>query len=101
MIWLTALGHAIAFQGVHSQWHNILLGVNGEASAEIQVGQNQLPNTPDGKLEPLSESHDDGVHEFVLVTASPSDIPTDITSLVAWVTNTPSELYRIAVQFVK
>lgn len=94
-------GHAIALQTVRGQSHNIQLGANGAATTEIQVGQNRLPKTQDGNLDPLIENHDEGAHEFVLVTASPNDIPTDLKSLNTWVANIPCELHRVAVQFVK
>lgn len=94
-------GHAVAFQAARGQWHNIPIGPNGEASAPIQLGQNRLPLNSDGKIDPLAENHDEGVHEFVLITAPTDDIPTSIQSLNGWVTERPSILHRITVQFVK
>ena len=94
-------GHAIAFQGVRGQWHNVPLGPNGEASAPIQSGQNRLPKTSDGKLDPLTENHDEGVHEFVLITAPNDVFPTSIQSLNTWIADRANMLHRITVQFVK
>ncbi|KPN62099.1 hypothetical protein SAMN04488527_1292 [Aliiroseovarius crassostreae] len=94
-------GHAIAMQGVRGHWHNIPLGPVGEVSTPIQLGQNQLPKMPDGKLDPLTENHDEGVHEFVLITAPNDDIPTSIQSLNTWIADRANILHRITVQFVK
>lgn len=94
-------GHAVAFQAVRGQWHNVPLGPNGEVSTLIQSGQNRLPRRLDGKLDPLSENHDEGMHEFVLITAPTSDIPTNIQSLITWVADNPCNLHRITAQFVK
>lgn len=94
-------GHAIAFQGMRGQWHNVPLGPKGEACALIQSGQNRLPKTSDGKLDPLTESHDEGLHEFVLITAKTDDIPTNIQSLNTWIADRPNTLHRITVQIVK
>lgn len=71
-------GYAIAFQAVRGQWHNIPLGSNGEVSAPIHSGQSRLPKNSDGKIDPLAENHDEGLHDFVLITAPTSDIPTSI-----------------------
>ncbi|MEP1585513.1 MAG: hypothetical protein ABJR46_14965 [Tateyamaria sp.] len=94
-------GHAVAFQAVRSQWHNIPLGPNGEVSAPIQSGQNRLPKTQDDKLDPLTENDDEGLHEFVLVTAMADNMPIDINSIIAWVADNPHDLHRATVQFVK
>lgn len=94
-------GYAIALQGIRGVWHNIPLGLNGEVCAPIQTGQNRLPKTSDGKLDPLTESHDEGLHKFVLITAPTDDIPTKIQSLNTWVEDSPNTLHRITVQFVK
>lgn len=94
-------GHAIAMQGVRCQWHNIPLSPNGEASAEICAGQNRLPKMQDGKLDPLIENHDEGMHDFVLITAQTDDIPTDLKCLITWVADNPCNLHRVTVQFVK
>lgn len=94
-------GHAVALQSVRGQWHNIPLGPEGGASAGVQAGQNLLPITPDGQLDPLAENHDEGLHEFVLITAPTADIPADIKSLVTWVFDHPCNLHRVKVQCVK
>lgn len=94
-------GHAIAFQAVRGQWHNVPLGSNSEVSALIQSGQNRLPQKLDGKIDPLAENHDEGMHEFVLITATTGDIPTSIQSLNAWIAGNASTLHRLTVQFVK
>lgn len=94
-------GYAIALQGVRGQWHNIPLGPNGEASAPIQSGQNRLPKKSDGKLDPLAEDHDEGMHEFVLINAPTDDIPTSIQNLITWVAGNASTVHRLTVQFVK
>lgn len=94
-------GHAVALQSVRGQWHNIPLGPEGGASATVQTGQNHLPTMPDEYLDPLTENHDEGLHEFVLVTAPTDDIPTDIKSLVTWVFEHLCDLHRVKAQFVK
>lgn len=94
-------GHAVAFQAVRGQWHNVPLGPNGEASALIQSGQNRLPKRSDGQADPLTENHDEGAHEFVLITAPADNIPTSIQSLNTWVANESNTLHRTTVQFVK
>ncbi|MDF1803170.1 hypothetical protein [Thalassovita sp.] len=96
-----AVGHAIAMQGVRGQWHNIPLGPNGEASAPIQSGQNRFPKRSEGQIDPLTENQDEGIHEFVLITAPTDDIPTNIQSLNTWIADSPNTVHRIAVQFVK
>ncbi|WP_066707198.1 hypothetical protein [Celeribacter ethanolicus] len=96
-----AEGHAVALQSVRGQWHNIPLGSEGETSAPVQVGKSHLPKIPNGQLDPLAENHDEGLHEFVLVTASEADIPADIKSLVTWVFEHPCDLHQVKVQFVK
>lgn len=78
-------GHVVAFQGVRGQWHNIPLGSDGEPCAEIQAGQNRLPKTMEGKLDPLTESQDQGLHEFVLISSDTPDIPANIVQLNIWV----------------
>lgn len=94
-------GHAIVFQAVRGQWHNIPLGPNGEVSALIQSGQNRFPKTQDDKLDPLTENDDEGLHEFVLITAMTDGNPTDINSIIAWVADNPCDLHRVSVQVVK
>lgn len=94
-------GHVLAMQGVRGQWHNIPLGPNGEVSAEIHTGQNRLPRMQDGKLDPLTENNDEGLHDFVLVTAQTDNIPTDLKRLITWVEGNPCNLHCITVQFVK
>lgn len=94
-------GHAIAFQAVRGQWHNIPLGSNGEVSTPIEFGQNHLPKKPEGKIDPLAENHDEGMHEFVMITAPTDDIPTNPKSLNTWIADRPNTLHRIRVQFVK
>lgn len=81
-------GYATAFQGVRDEWHNIPLGPNGETSAPIQSGQNRLPKRSDGQVDPLTENHDEGMHEFVMITAPTDDIPTNIQSLNTWIADT-------------
>jgi hypothetical protein len=71
-------GHAIAFQAVRGQWHNVPLGSKGEVSTPSQSGQNRLPKRSDGQVDTLSENPDEGVHEFVLITAPTDDIPANI-----------------------
>jgi hypothetical protein len=94
-------GFVIAIQRVRGQWHNIPLGSNGEPNTGIQSGQNQFPRTMDDSLDPLTENHDEGHHEFVLITAMTDDIPTDFQSLVAWVTDSECELHRASAQIMK
>jgi hypothetical protein len=60
-----------------------------------------LPKRSDGQVDPLAESHDEGMHEFVLIAAPTDDIPTSIQSLNTWVGDKPNTLHRITVQFVK
>ncbi len=92
---------AIALQGVRGQWYSIPLGPDGEVSFSIRSGQNHLPKRVDERIDPLSENHDEGMHEFVLVTASTSDIPTDINTLITWVADNLCDLHRVSVQVVK
>ena len=94
-------GSAVAFQAVRGQWHNIPLDANGETNARIQSGQNHLPKKTDGKLDPLTECDDEGLHQFVMISAPTDDIPTNIQSLNTWVADNPTFLHRITVQFVK
>ncbi|MEP1327071.1 hypothetical protein [Pseudophaeobacter sp.] len=94
-------GFVIALQGVRGQWHNIPLGPNGEASAPIKAGLNQLPRLRGGQIDPLAESHDAGLHEFVLITAPTKDAPVEIKSLIAWVAGSRCELHRTRVQVLK
>ncbi|APX17044.1 hypothetical protein BWR17_15195 [Phaeobacter inhibens] len=94
-------GFVIALQGVRGQWHNIPLGSNGEASAPIKIGANHLPRLSEGQLDPLTENHDEGLHEFVLITARSKDIPVDIKGLIAWIAGNRCELHRTRVQVLK
>lgn len=94
-------GYAIALQGVRGKWHNIPLGPNGETSAPIQGGKIQLPRSQGGQLDPLTENHDEGLHEFVLVTAPTGDMPVDIVNLITWVADNLCDLHRVSVQVVK
>lgn len=94
-------GFVIAMQKVRGQWHAIHLGQNGEASAPIQSGQNHLPKMLDGQIDPLSENHDEGLHEFVLVVAPTSIIPSDIKTLITWVADNPCGLNRVSIQVVR
>ncbi|MGH1357106.1 MAG: hypothetical protein ACRBBS_18840 [Thalassovita sp.] len=94
-------GHAIAFQAVRGQWQNVPLGSNGKVSTPIQSGQNRLPKRSDGQVDPLTENHDEGMHQFVMITAQTDDIPTSIQSLNAWTTDNSNTLHRITVQFEK
>ncbi len=96
-----AEGYAIALQGVRGQWHNIPLGSDGGVIAPLKRGMNQLPQMPDGTLDPLSETHDEGQHEFVLVTAPSSGIPTTVKTLIPLVSKADCDLYCINVCFMK
>lgn len=94
-------GFVIALQGVRGQWYNIPLGPNGEASAPIQIGVNQLPRIQGGQLDPLAENQDEGLHEFVLITAPTGDIPVDLKGLIARIAGNQCELHRVSVQVIK
>ena len=93
-------GYAIAMQSVRGQWHNIPLGPNGRISAPIQSGQNRLPIMQDGKLDPLRENNDEGVHEFILITAQTADFPSSLTNLISWAADSQCKLHRVTVKFV-
>lgn len=94
-------GFVAALQGVRGQWHSLPLGANGEVSAQIQTGTNRLPRTRGGQLDPFSENHDEGQHEFVLITAETADVPTDIKSLIPWIASNACDLHCVTVQVVK
>ncbi len=94
-------GHAVLFQAVRGQWHTIALGPDGDVGTPIRSGQNHLPKMVDGRIDPLSENHDEGLHEFVMITAPTDDIPTNPQSLNTWIADRPNTLHRITVQFVK
>ncbi|EEE36365.1 hypothetical protein RKLH11_198 [Rhodobacteraceae bacterium KLH11] len=94
-------GHAVALQGVRGQWHPIPLGQDGALSAPVVAGKNLLPGHPDGRPDPLIEGHDEGLHEFVLITAQKTVVPVEAKRLAIWVADNPCSLFRISVQFVK
>lgn len=94
-------GYAVALQGLRGQWHPIPLGQDGEVLAPVVVGKNLIPGRPDGRPDPLIEGHDEGRHEFVLITAQKPDVPVETKQLATWVADNPCLLHRTSVQFVK
>ena len=91
-------GYAIALQGRGEQWHGIPLGPEGEAPGPIHPGTNRLPQRADGALDPFSENHHEGPHDFVLITAEDPTVPVSIDRLISWVHAHPCSLYRTHVQ---
>lgn len=92
-------GFVIALQGVRGQWYSIPLGPDGEASAPIYTGANHLPRLKGGQLDPLSENRDEGLHEFVLISALDSEISADIKALPKLVAASKCVLHRALVRF--
>lgn len=94
-------GYAIALQGRGDQWDVIGLGHEGEAVASVTVGRNRLPQLPNGQLDPISESSDEGITDFVMVVATNDQIPLETERLIPWVHNNGSNIYRRAVQLMR
>lgn len=92
---------AILFQKVHGQWHNIEIGPDGAAAAKLKPSLNLLPQSSNGRPDPLYEEEHEGIHEFVLVTSRESKIPTQINQLIDWITANDCGLHKSSVQFAK
>lgn len=94
-------GTAILFQKVHGQWHNIEIGPDTDPSAHLKAGLNLLPQSSDGRPDPLYEEEHEGNHDFVLVTSTKGEIPTSLNQLVSWIAVNEYELHKATVQFAK
>ena len=77
--------HAIALQGRGDHWNVIGLGDHKTASAVIQTGINHLPQLSNGQLDPLCENSDEGITDFVMITAATDRIPLEVERLIKWV----------------
>ena len=63
-------GYAVALQSQGEEWGVIPLGPNGKGTAgPIQQGVNYLPQDSEGNLDPLEEDSDEGLTDFVVITA--------------------------------
>lgn len=86
-------GYAIALQGRGDHWNVIDLGVEGEAVGAIKQGMNRLPQLPNDQIDPIWEESDEGVTDFVLVTAATNRMPTEVSNLIKWINETESQLH--------
>ena len=93
-------GHVLALQGVNGLWHAIPLGHDGQHTTPIKPGTTILPQTPDGKPDPMVEHNDLGLHTFVLVTAPTTAIPPTLDRLITWVNQHSCALHEIDVNLV-
>ncbi|MEP3348007.1 MAG: hypothetical protein ABJN34_03270 [Litoreibacter sp.] len=93
--------YALLLQGIRNTWHPVPLGQDGAMTAQIVVGANLLPQTSEGKPDPLVESHDLGLHEFVMVTTQTPDIPMALDKLVSWVHEADADLFKAKVRVLE
>ncbi|UZD92129.1 hypothetical protein [Cognatishimia activa] len=91
---------AILFQKVHGHWYNIEIGPRAMTSAVLKTGLNFLPQGIRGP-DPLYEEEHEGVHEFVLVTSTEINFPSQIDLMVEWVRNNQCELHKTSASFIR
>ena len=94
--------YAIAFQSRGDDWGVLSLGANGkDASGSIQKGINRLPQDNDGNLDPFEEDSDEGLTDFVVVTAKTDRIPMEIDRLIKWVNENECNIYRQTIRLTR
>lgn len=94
-------GYAIALQGVRNAWHPIPLNQERGLVAPVKTGNNVLPLGANDQPETLVESHDLGMHQFVVVAADARDIPVDVSKLVTCVHEKACLINTFTVRFVE
>lgn len=60
-------GYVVAIQGLSDNWQAIRIGEDRGFVAQVDEGENLIPRTPAGQLDPLAENEASGVYEFALV----------------------------------
>lgn len=94
-------GYAIAMQGVRKSWHAIELGDDGEFAVQLSPGTNAFPQSASGQPDPIEESHDLGLQEFVVVVAQGKGLPVSLRGLLKVWPDRDWVVHRIRVRFVK
>lgn len=94
-------GYAIALQGLRNSWHPIELGPNGNHRVPIATGSNLFPIDADGQPHTISEDHDLGLHEFVVVSSMELQGAVGISELIKMTTNNRLRINHVHVQFVQ
>ncbi len=89
-------GYAVALQGLNNDWHAIEIGQGGGYVCQIEPGENLIPWTPAGQLDPLAENEAAGMYEFILMQASAPEIPVAIDRLVTWVHSNECDIYIVS-----
>lgn len=93
-------GHATILQGIRGQWLPLDVGHDGSTVVPVVLGANIFPCLKDGESDPIRESHDAGMHEFICIVSTIPGIPTEIEQLVTWVGEKECGLHRVSVRFV-
>ncbi|WP_093996433.1 hypothetical protein [Octadecabacter ascidiaceicola] len=91
-------GHTIAFQGRGDQWNVVGLGDHETASTSIRAGINRLPQMPNGQIDPIWEENDEGITDFVMITAATDRIPLEVERLIKWVNENECNVHRKVVR---
>lgn len=93
-------GYAVALQGRGDQWNVIPLGLDGkQAVGAIKFGINRLPQLPNGQLDPIWEDSDEGITDFVVISAKADKIPLEIERQIKWVFDYDCAIYRSTIRF--
>jgi len=91
-------GTAIALQGCGGKWHLFPLAGETDHLASTE-GINILPQSSDGKPEPLVENNDTGPHRFVVVCRRGEKTPpTGLAKLITWANANECRVHLLEVQ---
>ncbi|MBL4767905.1 MAG: hypothetical protein JKY94_09355 [Rhodobacteraceae bacterium] len=96
-----APGYATSLQSVRNKWHPIGLGVDGTFNMQINAGTNVIPQTASGQPDPLVESHDLGLHQFVVLLAKDQKMSASVDGLLKTWPDLEAAIHRIRVHFVE
>lgn len=92
-------GYAIALKGHGDRWEMIPLGMDGKSAVgQLQKGINRLPQDLQGNIDPISEDSDEGISDFVIITAATNRIPVEISHLIKWANENECALNRRVVR---
>lgn len=94
-------GHVILLQGPLNQWHPIALIDGKDYNLLITGGATILPQLANGAPDPLVESRDLGLHEFVVVVSDQPNSLSTVERLITWVNEHDCQIHRTTVRFVE
>lgn len=94
-------GYVIILQGLGDMWYPVQLADDGSYETAVTAGSNLLPRFPDGTPHPLHEDTHEGLHSFVIVTATEPNIPVAIDRLITWVNDHEARLHRVTAEIVR